>query len=85
LALVSALLEDRPIYVFEEWAAQLDGHARDAFYRELLPELRARGKLVIVITHDDGYDHVADRILRFRDGKLAHERRTNVALRGETV
>lgn len=71
LALVSALLEDRPIYVFDEWAAQQDEKLRDLFYRKLLPHLRDRGKLVVVITHDDGYEHVADRILRFRDGKLA--------------
>lgn len=71
LALVSAILEDRSIYVFDEWAAQQDEGSRDAFYRQLLPSLRNRGKLVIVITHDVGYDDVADRILRFQDGKIA--------------
>jgi putative ATP-binding cassette transporter len=73
LVLVSALLEDRPIYVFDEWAAQQDQSSRDTFYRQLLPELRESGKLVIVITHDAEYNDVADRVLRFQDGKLAYE------------
>jgi putative pyoverdin transport system ATP-binding/permease protein len=73
LALVSALLEDRPIYVFDEWAAQQDEDSRHAFYTQLLPDLRDRGKLVIVITHDVGYNDIADRILRLQDGKIAAE------------
>ncbi|MBA2672062.1 MAG: cyclic peptide export ABC transporter [Ramlibacter sp.] len=70
LALVSSYLEDRPIYLFDEWAADQDPASRRVFYTELLPELKARGKTVIVITHDDAYFSLADRIVKLSDGKL---------------
>lgn len=70
LALISAYLEDRPVYLFDEWAADQDPVFKRVFYHELLPELRARGKTVIVISHDDAYFSQADRIIRLQDGKL---------------
>jgi putative ATP-binding cassette transporter len=71
LALLAAYLEDRPAYVFDEWAADQDPSFKDFFYTQLLPELKARRKAVLVITHDDRYYHLADRILKLEDGKLA--------------
>lgn len=71
LALVTAYLEDRAIYVFDEWAADQDPEYKEIFYRELLPDLRARGKSVVVITHDDRYFHLGDRVLKLEDGKVA--------------
>ncbi len=70
LALVTAMLEDRPFYVFDEWAADQDPQYKDVFYGELLPDLRARGKGVIVVTHDDRYFHVGDRVLKLEEGKM---------------
>src|SRR5256885_4561781 len=61
LALVHAYLEGRPVLVFDEWAADQDPSFRHLFYTELLPELRARGHLLVVISHDDRYFHLADR------------------------
>lgn len=72
LALVTAYLEDRPIYLFDEWAADQDPSFKKVFYTELLPELKAAGKTVIVITHDDAYFGCADRILKLADGHAAH-------------
>jgi putative pyoverdin transport system ATP-binding/permease protein len=69
LALVNAVLEDRPILVFDEWAADQDPHFKKMFYREILPELRARGKAVLVITHDEQYFDAADDHLMLQDGK----------------
>jgi putative pyoverdin transport system ATP-binding/permease protein len=71
LALVSAYLEDRPIYLFDEWAADQDPSFKRVFYTELLPELKARGKLVVVITHDDAYFGMADRLVRIENGLLS--------------
>ncbi|HEX5715570.1 MAG TPA: cyclic peptide export ABC transporter [Thermoanaerobaculia bacterium] len=71
LALLVAYLEDNPIYVFDEWAADQDPSFKEVFYMELLPELKARGKAVLVITHDDRYFHVADRLLKLDYGRLA--------------
>lgn len=61
LAMVVALLEDRPILVLDEWAADQDAGYRHDFYTQLLPELKRRGKTIIAVTHDDRYWDVADR------------------------
>lgn len=71
LALVTAYLEDRPIYVFDEWAADQDPEYKHVFYTKLLPELRDRGKAVVVITHDDRFFHLGDRVVKLEDGKIA--------------
>jgi putative pyoverdin transport system ATP-binding/permease protein len=70
LALLTAYLEDRPIYLFDEWAADQDPIFKEIFYLELLPELKSRGKTVFVISHDDHYFHVADRVLKLDYGKI---------------
>jgi putative ATP-binding cassette transporter len=75
LALLTAYLEDRPIYLFDEWAADQDPQFKEIFYHHLLPELRARNKTVLVITHDDRYYDVADRLIKLDYGKLVYDGR----------
>jgi putative ATP-binding cassette transporter len=70
LALLTAYLEDRPFYLFDEWASDQDPYFKDVFYTQLLPELKARGKTVLVISHDDRYFHIADRVVKLDYGKL---------------
>jgi putative ATP-binding cassette transporter len=70
LALLTAYLEDRPIYVFDEWAADQDPVFRRIFYLRLLPELKQRGKTVVAITHDDRYFASADRVVKLEEGKV---------------
>lgn len=70
LALLTAYLEDRPIYLFDEWAADQDPYFREIFYRELLPSLKAAGKTAVVISHDDRYYGVGDRVVRLENGKV---------------
>jgi len=70
LALVVAYLEDRPFYLFDEWAADQDPTFKNVFYQQLLPALKARGKTVLVITHDDRYFHLADRCIKLEFGQL---------------
>ncbi|WP_310412438.1 cyclic peptide export ABC transporter [Chamaesiphon sp. OTE_8_metabat_110] len=70
LALLTAYLEDRPIYLFDEWAADQDPFFREIFYQQLLPELKQRGKSILVISHDDRYFHLADRVLKLDYGKI---------------
>lgn len=72
LALLTAYLEDRSIYLFDEWAADQDPTFKQTFYHSLLPELKARGKTVIVISHDDRYYGMADRLIKLEDGKLEY-------------
>ena len=71
LALVAACLEDRPFLVFDEWAADQDPVFKRVFYEEILPELRALGKTVLVISHDDRFFHQADRLVRLESGRLS--------------
>ncbi|MFB7874218.1 ATP-binding cassette domain-containing protein [Nocardia sp. NPDC056064] len=71
LALLTALLEDRQIYVFDEWAADQEPRFREVFYREILTELKRRGKTVIVITHDDRYFDCADQLVKLDFGLVA--------------
>jgi putative ATP-binding cassette transporter len=70
LALLTAYMEDRPIYVFDEWAADQDPSFKKVFYQVLLPELRAKGKAVVVISHDERYYDAADRIIRLDCGRI---------------
>jgi putative ATP-binding cassette transporter len=73
LALLTAYLEDRPIYVFDEWAADQDPQFKEIFYYELVPELKTRGKTVIVISHDDRYYSLADRLIKLESGKIEYD------------
>jgi putative ATP-binding cassette transporter len=70
LALINAWLADRPVIVFDEWAADQDPSFRHVFYTELLPDLRRQGHTLVVISHDDRYFGVADRLVRMADGKI---------------
>lgn len=64
LALLVSYLEDRPVYVFDEWASDQDPLFKDVFYNVLLPQLKLRNKIVIAITHDDRYFHLADQVIK---------------------
>ena len=79
LALLTAYLEDRPFYIFDEWAADQDPAFKNIFYLSLLPELKARGKTALVITHDDRYYHVADRVVKLNYGSVEYDERIDVA------
>ncbi|WP_316203117.1 MULTISPECIES: cyclic peptide export ABC transporter [unclassified Bradyrhizobium] len=68
LALVLAYLDNRPIFVFDEWAADQEPRFKELFYHDILQELRSLGKFVIVVSHDDRYFHLADKILKFERG-----------------
>jgi putative ATP-binding cassette transporter len=80
LALLTALLEDRRVCIFDEWAANQDPHFKKAFYLELLSELKAQGKALLVISHDEDYYDTADRAVRLHNGQItdltpvAHDR-----------
>lgn len=73
LALLTAYLENRQIYIFDEWAADQDIYFRELFYMHLLPELKAKGKTVLVISHDDRYYEVADRIIKLDEGRVVSD------------
>lgn len=70
LALLVSYLDDREIFLFDEWAADQDPEFKKYFYYSLLQELRNRKKCVIAITHDDHYFHIADKVVKLDMGKI---------------
>ena len=74
LALLTAYLEDRPIYLFDEWAFDQEPTFREIFYRQILPNLKQRNKAVLVISHDDHYFDLADRIIKLDYGTIEYDR-----------
>jgi putative ATP-binding cassette transporter len=70
LALLTAFLEDRPFYIFDEWAADQDPVFREIFYLQILSELKAKNKTVLVISHDDRYYHLGDHVIKLDYGKI---------------
>ncbi len=73
LALLVAFLEDRDLYLFDEWAADQDPDFKRVFYHDILPALKARGKAIAVISHDENYFDVADRVVVLEEGKVKRE------------
>ena len=70
VALLLALAARRDILFLDEWAAEQDPQFRRYFYRELIPWFRAQGKTLMIISHDDDYFDVADRVLEMHQGQL---------------
>jgi len=79
LAFIVAVLKNRPICIFDELAADQDPGFRQRFYEQILPDLKAQGRLVIVVSHDDKYFHLADRIIKLQDGHIASITENNPA------
>jgi len=72
MALLACCMEDRSICFFDEWAADQDPVFKEIFYYSILPGLKAQGKTIIVISHDDRYYHIADRIVNLESGRVTH-------------
>jgi len=80
LALLVAYLEDRPIYLFDEWAADQDPCFKEIFYRRLLPDLKERGKTIILVSHDDRFYDIGDHIITLESGIVTAETRQSIGL-----
>jgi putative ATP-binding cassette transporter len=70
LAFIAAILEDKPICIFDELAADQDPPFRKYFYEVILKDLKKQGKTIIAVTHDDKYFNIADRVLKMEEGQL---------------
>lgn len=55
LSLIVSRLENRPILLLDEWAADQDPEFRRKFYFEILPALNRAGVTIVAISHDDRY------------------------------
>ncbi|MBC9795252.1 cyclic peptide export ABC transporter [Sinomicrobium weinanense] len=83
LAMIYALMENRELIVLDEWAAEQDPVFRAYFYEVILARLKAMGKTVIAVTHDDHYFHHCDRLLKFDYGKISHDTKINLATKSQ--
>jgi putative ATP-binding cassette transporter len=70
LAFAFACSYPSEIVVLDEVSSNQDAGFRHTIYYEILPELKAAGKTVVVITHDERYFSVADVLLKFENGQL---------------
>jgi ABC-type siderophore export system fused ATPase/permease subunit len=73
LMMMYALMENKQVFLLDEWAAEQDPAFRAYFYRQLLPLLKSMGKTVVAVTHDDHYFEYADRVVTFHDGYIAKD------------
>jgi putative ATP-binding cassette transporter len=72
LAYIAAMMENKQIYVFDEWAADQDPEFRKYFYEVLLKDLKQQGKTIIAVSHDDRYFSVADKIIKLESGVIVN-------------
>jgi ABC-type siderophore export system fused ATPase/permease subunit len=71
--LMRVLLENKDIYLLDEWAANQDPYFRSKFYNEIIPKLKSNNKTIVVISHDERYYHLADRLVTLSAGRLETE------------
>lgn len=84
LALIISLLENKRLYIFDEWPANQDPQYKEIFYYEILPTLKASGKTIIVITHDDKYFNCADYLVKLSEGQIVHTEKTEKKVTAST-
>lgn len=70
MALLASIIDDKELYVFDEWAADQDPTFKGVFYNTILPALKAKGKAVVAITHDDRYFDLADQLIVLSEGQV---------------
>lgn len=70
LALLVALIDNKDVYVLDEWAADQDPKYKKIFYEKVLTNLAMQGKLIVVVTHDDAYFGVADVLVKMNYGEV---------------
>jgi putative ATP-binding cassette transporter len=73
LALLTAYLENRAIYLFDEWAADQDPYFKRIFYKELIPNFQRCGKTILVISHDEQFYELADRLIKLDSGRIVYD------------
>ena len=69
IAFARALANDPPLILVDEPTGNLDLETGLEIVR-MLEELKAKGKTVVVVTHDERIMQLADKVLCLRDGRL---------------
>lgn len=71
-AIARALANDPPILIADEPTGNLDSKTAEAVF-ELFSNLVAKGKTVVMVTHDPGLAAKTDRVVHIQDGRLVQE------------
>lgn len=74
LASAFTLSANHSVYLFDEWTADQDPEFRHYFYYEFLPQMKAAGKTLLVITHDDRHFGLADLVVKLSGGEIESAR-----------
>jgi putative ABC transport system ATP-binding protein len=71
-AIARALANDPPILIADEPTGNLDSKTAESVF-ELFSNLVAKGKTVVMVTHDPGLAARTDRVVHIHDGRLVQE------------
>jgi putative ABC transport system ATP-binding protein len=70
VAIARALMNDPRLVLVDEPTASLDSERGKQVVQSLMGEVKVRGKLGIMVTHDTAMAELADRVLQIHDGEL---------------
>jgi putative ABC transport system ATP-binding protein len=73
VAIARALVNNPQILLADEPTGQLDSHTSDEIMKIFQDLNRIRGITIVLITHSDEIAAYADRIIRFRDGRVVSD------------
>ena len=69
IAIARALANDPPVVIADEPTGNLDSHTADAVFH-LFEQLVAKGKTILMVTHDDDLARRATRTITIADGEI---------------
>lgn len=72
VAVARALMNDPPVVLADEPTGALDSKSGEEVM-ELMKQLHAEGRTIILITHDEQVAQHAERVIRIQDGKILSE------------
>lgn len=76
-AVARALANDPPILIADEPTGNLDSHTAEAVF-DIFKDLVAKGKTILMVTHDEVLAQRTDRVLRISDGRLIGDSRWEI-------
>jgi len=75
VAIARALAKRPALLLCDEPTGALDSKTGDEVMRTLRQAAETSNAAVVVVTHNEGYSRLADRVVRLRDGKVSTARR----------